>query len=160
MRKMVLCVSLLGLMAAAYARAEEPLVGKWQLIFMRVGEIKDMPKPLPSINITQSGSALQFEYMVGLEGKVFRTFRARLDGSAADVINDKGQKVGTARLTKSGGKYTLILQTAKGAPEAGKLSLSQEGRILTIESDAIIPGHGASPTHIVQQFARPGVVPY
>jgi hypothetical protein len=147
-------------MGLTYASAEEPICGKWQLIYMKIGDMKDMPKPLPAMKITQTGTTLQFDYLVGLEGKVFRSFKANMDGSPADMTNDKGQKVGTARLTKDGAVYSLVLQTPSGPPEPGKLTLSQEGKILTIESDAIIPQHGPSPTHIVQQFARPGKVPY
>jgi len=144
-------------MSLTPARAEEPLCGKWQMIYQKIGDRQDLPKPLPAIKITQSGTALEFHYTKGLLETVYLSFKAYMDGSPADMINDKGEKVGTARLTRKEGVYYLTLQKPNGQPEPGKLTLSQEGRILTIESDAIVPRRGL--THVVQQYSRTGMVP-
>jgi len=162
MRRTVLFTGLFCLLAMSRAWAEEPLVGAWQLIYQKVGDMKDMPKPLPAMKITQSGTALHFAYLEGLEGRVFMSFTVYLDGSEADIQNDKGGKIGTARLTKKGKEYTLVLQSSNRPPEPGKLYFrpGEEGKILTMESDAILPNRGPKPTHIVRQFAPPGAVPY
>jgi hypothetical protein len=160
MRRIVFSMGLLGLLSAARTFAEEPICGKWLMIYQKVGDMKDMPKPVPGIKITQNGTALRFEYTTGIEEKTYLTFNPHMDGSPADMLNERGDKVGTARLTKSGAVYTLIFEKRNGTQEPGKISLSQDGKLLTMESEASVPDHGPGPTHIIQQFARPGKVPF
>ena len=157
MRRTVLVVGAFCLLAVSQAWAEEPLVGTWQLIYQKVGDMKDMPRPLPALKITQSGTALNFAYSSGLEGRVFMSFTVYLDGSEGDIKNDQGGKIGTAKLIKRGKEYTLVLQSANRPPEPGKIYFrpGEEGKILTMESDVILPDRGPNPTHIFRQFAPP-----
>jgi len=78
-----------GLLGLAQARAEEPLVGTWQMIYQRFGDMKEKPLPL-AMRITQSGTALRFEYLKGREQQLTMSFTVHLDGSEAEVKTGNG----------------------------------------------------------------------
>ncbi len=132
--------------------AAEPLAGTWQMIGQRMGGSNVRPLPI-AIKITQpSATALSFMYVSGREEKVVMSFTVHLNGTPAAVTNEVGAPIGTAKLTKSGSKYELVLQRPGRPPEPGTMVLSNKNLILTCESDTI--GPDKSVTHVVQQFAR------
>jgi hypothetical protein len=150
LKRLAACAALLAL-GALQAWAAEPLVGRWQMISQSMGGRGARPLPV-AIRITQNGTALEFTYLMGAMEEVTMSFTVRLDGSEAPVLNGKGAPMGAARLTKSGEKYTLIMQSPGRPPEPGTMTVTNKGAILHCESDAMVPGQGA--THIVQEFAR------
>jgi hypothetical protein len=142
----------LTLCALAPAWAAEPLVGTWQMISQTMNGSNVRPLPI-AIKITQaSATSLTFTYVSGREEQVKMAFTVRLNGTAAPIINETGAQIGTARLTKSGDKYELVLQRPGRPPEPGTLVLSDKNLILTCSSETMGPDRVA--THIVQQFAR------
>jgi hypothetical protein len=145
----IACVTCL--LAAPPARADEPIVGTWQMIYQKVAGERQRPLPL-ALKVVHSSKGLEFAYLWGREAEITMTFTARLDGTEAIVTDGKGAAMGIAKLNKTKSDYRLTLQQPDRRPEPGKLTISEQGRILTVESDGVVPGKGL--THIIQVFAR------
>jgi len=138
----------------AHAWAAEPIAGKWQLKSQQVNGRDTMSRPL-TLRITQTGDQVEFEYSVAVNQKqeVSLRFAARLDGSAADVKNSTGRKIGTARLTRGGPSQYLVMLEGPNRPSSlGKMTVSGNGKTLVSESDATAPG--GDRLHTVQTFER------
>ena len=76
----------------------------------------------------------------------------KLDGTEADVKNDKGEKIGTIQMAHDGpSAYKLILKRTGHHDSAGKLTVSADGKTLTSEADSLQAGR---PVHSTQQFLR------
>src|SRR5262249_29947360 len=123
---------------AMAAPNQEPLVGKWQMIDQRVDRSRTRPLPI-ALKITQNGGGLTCTYYTGATEKVSMSFTVRLDGVEGVVHNGEGQARGTAKLTKSGEKYELVLHSYSRRPEPGTMALSEKNQILTCESEADMP---------------------
>jgi len=136
----------------AMARAEDPLVGRWQMISLTVGGKPANPLPI-AITIRQATpSTLKFTYLAGTEEKVNMTFTVPLNGTLVPVHDAAGAQIGTVKLTKlDGGKYELVLQSAGKPPEPGKMVLARQNQILTCSVGA---GDDKTPPRIIQVFSR------
>jgi hypothetical protein len=98
---------------------------------------------------------LEFEYSVAGDPKqeVSLRFAARLDGSAADVRNSEGRTIGSAKVSRAGpSQYLVTLEGPHRPTSSGRMTVSEDGRKLVSESDAVAPG-GAR-LHTVQIFDR------
>ncbi|HKE24674.1 MAG TPA: hypothetical protein VKB88_20070 [Bryobacteraceae bacterium] len=139
-------VSILAAFAALHAA--EPIAGTWVLKSQQVNG-RDTPSPPLTLHVTQSGDKLQFEYSAGESVR----FAARLDGSPADVSNSAGKRMGTARITRRGPlEYRMMLEGLNRPTSSGKLTISNGGKTLISESDAVAPG--GQRLHTVQTFDR------
>jgi hypothetical protein len=141
-------------MLLAPAAAVEPLVGRWLLKSQQVSGQETASRPL-TLEIRAMGEALEFEYSVPLNASkaVSLRFVAHLDGSASEVKDAQGRKIGTARILRGNAlEYSLILEGPNRPTASGKLKLSMDRMTLLCDSDSVAPG-GAK-THTVQIFAR------
>ena len=148
------CVVLACLIAAALSAADEPLVGKWLLKSQQVSGQETTSRPL-TLEIRPTGGALEFEYSVPSNSSksISLHFVAHPDGSASDVKNAQGQKIGTAKLLRGSAlEYSLTLEGPNRPTASGKMKLSADRATLVCESDSAAPG-GAK-IHTVQVFAR------
>lgn len=149
-------IVLVMLFAAIWpAWGAEAIAGSWLLKTQQVaGEEAPVSRPL-TLRVTASGDALQFEYSVtaGQKQEISLRFTARLNGAEADVKNFAGTKIGTARVTRGGAStYLITLQGANRPTSSGKMTVSNNGKTLVSESDAIAPG--GKKTHTTQIFER------
>ena len=136
------------------ASAAEPIAGTWLLKSQQVAGQERASRPL-TLRITQTGDVLEFEYSVPVNQKqeISLRFAARMDGSETDVKGPGGQKIGTAKVTRFGpSQYLVMLEGANRPTSAGRMTISSDGKTLTSEADASMPG-GAK-THTTQVFAR------
>jgi hypothetical protein len=142
------------LLAASQIWAVEPLVGRWLLKTQEVGGQQTDSDPL-TLRIVQRGDSFEFGYSVPVNNIQFvsMSFASHLDGAEADVKNANGQKIGTVKISKTGGSIYKVILTGPNRPTAtGTMSVSADGKTLTSDSDANVPGRG--PTHTHQIFAR------
>lgn len=143
---------MVGMLAAS--AAVEPLVGRWLLKSQQVSGQETPSRPL-TLEIRPAGDAFEFEYSVPLNSSkaVSLRFVARLDGSASDVKDAQGRKIGTARVSRGNAlEYSLMLEGPNRPTASGKMKLSADRTMLVCESDSVAPG-GAK-THTTQVFAR------
>ena len=132
----------------------EPLVGRWLLKSQQISGQDTALRPL-ILEITAVGGAFQFEYSVPSKASkaITLSFVARLDGSASDVKDAQGRKIGTAKVARASPlEYSLILEGPNRPTASGKMKLSADRATLECDSDSVAPG-GAR-THTVQVFAR------
>ncbi len=142
------------LCAALYAWAAEPIAGKWLLKSQQVAGQERGSRPL-TLRITQSGDVLEFEYSVTVNQKqeISLKFAAKMDGSEAEVKNAEGRKIGTAKVSRFGpSQYLVMLEGPNRPTSSGRMTLSKDGKTLTSEADATVPG-GAK-AHTTQVFER------
>jgi hypothetical protein len=144
------------LVAAALLTAApaEPLVGRWLLKSQQISGQETALRPL-LLEITAVGAALQFEYSVPSKASkaITLSFVVRLDGSAADVQNAQGRKIGTAKVSRGSAlEYLLTLEGPNRPTASGKMKLSADRGTLECDSDSVAPG--GVRTHTVQVFAR------
>jgi hypothetical protein len=149
--------SMLGvilLLAVAHAWATEPLVGRWLLKSQEVAGQQTDSDPL-TLRIVQRGNAFEFGYSVPVNNIQFvsMSFASHLDGTEADVKNSQGNKIGTVKVAKAGGsRYKVVLQGPNRPTAVGSMIVSADGKTLTCDSDATLPGQGSTHTH--QVFSR------
>ena len=142
------------ILAAAQAGAVEPLVGRWLLKSQEVGGQQTDADPL-TLRIVQRGNAFEFGYSVPVNNIQFvsMSFASHLDGADADVKNSQWNKIGTVKITKAGaGIYKVVLEGPNRPSAIGKMTVSADGKTLTSDSDANVPGKG--PIHTHQIFSR------
>jgi hypothetical protein len=150
---MKLCALLL--FAALHAPAAEPIAGNWLLKTQQIAGQETPPSRPLILRVVSSGAQLEFQYcvLVNQKQEISLRFITRLDGSAAEVKNFAGAKIGTANVTRSGAAaYLVTLQGPNRPTSSGKMTISKNGKTLLSESDAALPG-GAK-THTVQVFER------
>ena len=152
--KTSLVLAIILLLASAQAWAAEPLVGRWLLKSQEVAGQQTDADPL-TLRIVQQGNAFEFAYSLPVNNIQFvsMSFAPRLDGTEADIKNSQGTKIGTVKVTKAGGSlYKVVLQGVNRPTASGTMTVSADGKTLTCESDATLPGQG--PTHTRQVFSR------
>jgi hypothetical protein len=150
-RSLVLCLVLT--MAALPVWAAEPLVGLWRLQRQEINGTANEFDPL-TLQISQNADRLRFAFSVPMPEIYFVTtsYTLRLDGSSADILNGTNQKVGTIQMTRSGPRqYALTMKGQNRPTSQGTLTVSADGKTLTVESDATQSGR---PVHSKQIFAR------
>ena len=146
--------ALLIVTALLTAAPAEPLVGRWLLKSQQISGQETALRPL-ILEITAVGGALQFEYSVPSKASraITLSFAARLDGSASEVKDAQGRKIGTAKVSRAGAlEYSLILEGPNRPTASGKMKLSPDQKTLVCDSDSAAPG--GVKTHTVQVFAR------
>lgn len=154
MMRRVMKSAVLVFVALVCAFGAEPITGTWRLKSQQVAGQERGSRPL-TLRITQSGDALEFEYSVTVNQKqqISLRFSARLDGSDGDIKDPAGRKIGTAKLSRFGSsQYLVTMQGTNRPTSSGRLILSGDGKTLTSEADASMPG-GAK-THTTQIFER------
>lgn len=142
------------LLAAAQAWAAEPLVGRWLLKTQEVGGQQTDSDPL-TLRIVQRGNSFEFGYSLPVNNIQFvsMSFASHLDGTEADVKNSQGNKIGTVKITKAGASlYKVVLEGPNRPSAVGTMTVSADGKTLTSDSDASVPGKG--PVHTHQIFSR------
>jgi hypothetical protein len=142
-------------LAAAPLHAADPIVGRWLLTSQTVGGQKTPIDEL-TLRINASGAALEFAYSVPVRDIQFVSLRftAKPDGTAADVTDANGKKVGTVKVTRASATQYKVVLEGSGRPTAnGAMTVSADGKTLTSQSDSTPPGQNAV-THMVQVFAR------
>jgi hypothetical protein len=148
-------VALLIVLAAAQARAAEPLVGTWKMTSQVVNGHAADPDPV-TLRIFKSGDGFEFDYSVPVNNINFvgtRFTSVRLDGTEGDIRDSHGKKIGIVKITKSGSsQYKAIIQGPNRPTAVGKITISADGKTLTSEADAAMPGKES--THAVQVFSR------
>lgn len=136
-------------------QAAEPLAGRWLLVSQEVGGQKTAIEEM-MLRVNPAGQALEFAYSVPVNDIQFVSLRfsARLDGSEADVTNGNGQKIGTAKVTRSGAsEYRVVLQGQNRPTASGTMTVSADGKTLKSESESSARGR-AGVIRTVQIFSR------
>lgn len=142
------------LLAVAQAWATEPLVGRWLLKSQEVGGQQTDADQL-TLRIVQRGDTFEFGYSLPVNNIQFvsMSFASHLDGAEADVKNSQGDKIGTVKIRKTGGSLYKVVLAGPNRPTAnGTMAVSADGKTLTCDSDATVPGRGSTHTH--QIFSR------
>jgi len=153
-KPIVWAAALIFLLAAGQASAAEPLVGRWLLKTQEVGGQQTDADPL-TLRIVQRGNTFEFGYSVPVNNIQFvsMSFTSNLDGKEADVKNSQGTKIGTVKITKAGGSlYKVVLEGPNRPSAVGTMTVSADGKTLTSDSEANVPGKGS--THTRQVFSR------
>ena len=135
------------------AAAPEPLVGTWRLDRQEIdGEATNF-EPL-TLKITQTGDRLAFAFSVPVNNVYFvsMSYTLRLDGSDADVKNNRDEKIGTIQMRSDGpSQYRLTVKGPNRPDSAGKLTVSPDGKSLTSEAES---KQGGRTVHSRQVFSR------
>jgi hypothetical protein len=153
-KPIVWAATLIFLLSVVQAWAAEPLVGRWLLKSQDVGGQQTDADPL-TLRIVQRGSTFEFGYSVPVNNIQFvsMSFASHLDGTEADVKNSQGNKIGTVKITKAGGsRYKVVLEGPNRPSAVGTMTVSADGKTLTSDSEANVPGKGSTHTH--QVFSR------
>jgi len=148
-------IGLVIMLSAGPMRAAEPLPGRWLLVSQEIGGQKTEVDEL-TLRVIPAGQTLEFAYSVPVNHIQFVSLRfaARLDGTEADVTNANSIMIGTVKVTKSGAaQYRSILQGQNKPTASGTMTVSDDGKTLTSESESTRPGQSAV-TRMVQLFAR------
>jgi hypothetical protein len=142
------------LLSTPQAWAAEPLVGRWLLKSQDVAGQQTDADPL-TLRIVQRGNTFEFGYSLPVNNIQFvsMSFASHLDGTEADVKNSQGNKIGTVKITKAGGSvYKVVLEGPNRPSAVGTMTVSADGKTLTSDSEANVPGKGS--THTRQVFSR------
>lgn len=136
--------------------AAEPIQGRWLLVSQEVAGNKTPVAEQLTLRVNPSGPALEFAYSTPVNDIQFVSLRfaARTDGSAADVTDSNGKKIGSVKVTRTGAsQYRIVLEGQNRPTANGSMTVSPDGKTLTSQSDSKAPGRGDT-IHTVQVFAR------
>jgi hypothetical protein len=135
------------------AWAADPLAGTWLLKHQEVGGNETDSNPL-TLAITQAGNRLDFAFIVTVSNApvVNLKFSSPLDGSEAEVSGGDGKKMGTARVSRDGAAYKVLMEGPGRPAVTTRMTLSADGKTLVSESDVRAP-NGAN-VHTTQVFVR------
>jgi hypothetical protein len=139
-------------LAVALSGAQQPLVGTWRLERQEINGAETNFEPLTLDFPT--GSELTFAFSVPVNKVYFvsMSYTLRLDGSAADVKNGRGEKLGTSQMSPDGpSQYKLVLKGPNRPDSSDKLTISPDGKSLTSEAESIEAGRAV---HSWQLFSR------
>ena len=128
------------ILATSLARAGEPIAGKWLLKHQEVAGKETTSNPL-TLAITPAGKSLDFAFIVTVNEKpvVSLKFTTPLDGSAAEVTGGDGKQMGTAKVSRDGGSYKVLMEGAGRPAVTTHMTVSPDGKTLTSESDVTTP---------------------
>jgi hypothetical protein len=139
--------------AIVRAWAGEPLVGTWRLERQELNGEKTNSEPM-TLKISQAGDRFAFAFSVPVNQVYFvsMSYTLRLDGTAADIKNSEGEKIGTIQMTASGAsQYKLTMKGPNRPDSSGTLTVSPDGKTLTSEADTVQAGRRM---HSKQLFSR------
>jgi len=148
-------IALATTLLAASLQAAEPIEGRWLLQSQEIGGQKTEIDQL-TLRVVPKDKMLEFAYSVPVNDIQFVSLRfsAPPNGTPADVTDANGKKVGTVKVTKATAtQYKIVLEGPNRPTATGSMTVSADGKTLTSQSDSKPPGQ-ASPTHMVQIFAR------
>jgi hypothetical protein len=151
-QKLVLLAAAIALVPAVLA-ASDPLIGTWRLDRQEINGSQTKGEPL-TLKITEAGDKLAFAFSVPINNVYFVSMRydVKLDGSAAEVKNANGDKIGTVEIKPSGpSQYTLTMKGPNRPASSGKLTVSADGKTLISETDAVQAGRSI---HSKQFYSR------
>jgi hypothetical protein len=120
--------------------ADEPLAGKWLLKHQEVAGKETTSNPL-TLDITPAGKSFDFAFIVTVNEKpiVSLKFTTPLDGSAAEVTGGDGKKMGSAKVSRDGGSYKVLMEGSGRPAVTTHMTISPDGKTLTSESDVTTP---------------------
>jgi hypothetical protein len=132
--------------------AGDPLAGKWLLKHQEVAGKETTSNPL-TLAITPAGKSFDFAFIVTVNEKpvVSLKFTTPLDGSAAEVTGGDGKQMGTAKVSRDGGSYKVLMEGSGRPAVTTHMTVSPDGNTLTSESDVTTPS-GVS-VHTEQIFS-------
>src|SRR5689334_41568 len=109
----ILVISVVLALTSPVAIAADPLAGNWMLQHQEAGGNQTDANPL-TLRITASGERLDFAYIVTVNNApiVNLKFNSPLDGTAAEVSGGDGKKVGTAKVSRDGAAYKILIEGA------------------------------------------------
>jgi len=128
------------IVATSLVRADEPIAGRWLLKHQEVAGKETGSNPL-MLAITPAGKSFDFAFIVTVNEKpiVSLKFTTPLDGTEAEVTGGDGKKMGTAKVSRDGGSYKVLME-GSGRPEVTThMIVSSDGKTLTSESDVTTP---------------------
>ena len=149
-------ILLLWLFASLKMRAaDEPLIGTWKLTSQKINGQNISTEAL-TLRIYKSGEGLEFAYSVPINNVHLVSARftsVHLDGASSDVKDAQGNKVGTVKITKTGGsEYKAVIEGPNRPTAFAKMTVSADRKTLTSDSNANVPGKGETTT--LQTFLR------
>lgn len=135
------------------AWAADPLAGTWLLQHQEVGGNETNSNPL-TLAVTPAGNRLDFAFIVTVNNApvVNLKFSSPLDGTEAEVSGGDGKKMGTARVSREGNAYKVLMEGPGRPAVATRMTLSADGKTLVSESDVQAPN--AAKVHTKQVFTR------
>jgi hypothetical protein len=150
---------LLLFLLTGYAFPAEPIVGTWKLESQQINSQKGDFEQM-TLRVYSTGDSFEFAYSVPVNGIHIvsaRFVKVHFDGSEAEVEDVRNNKVGTVKIskvatTKTGTQYKTVISGPSRPTAEGTLTVSADGKKLTAESTATLPGKGASSS--VQTFTR------
>jgi len=133
--------------------ADDPLSGKWLLKHQEVAGKETASNPL-TLAITPSGKAFDFAFIVTVNNTptVSLKFTSSLDGAEAEVAGGDGKKMGTARVSREGASYKVLMEGTGRPAVTTFMTVAPDGKTLTSESDVTTPS--GVKVHTEQIFAR------
>jgi len=152
-RSTFLLIAIVGVRLTPLASAADPLIGDWRLKSQEVAGNQIDSNPL-TLAITSSGKLMDFAYVVTVNDApvVNLKFSTPLDGTEAEISGGDGKKMGTARVSRAGEPYKILIE-GPGRPAVTILmTVSPDGKTLVSESDAQTPSGGN--VHTKQVFSR------
>jgi hypothetical protein len=132
----------------------EPLVGTWRLQSQEINGEAVKFEPL-TLKVTQSGDRLAFAFSVPVNDIYFvsMSYTLRLDGTAADVTNGRGEKVGSIQMKSDGpSQYKLTLKGPNRPDSSGKLIVSSDGKSLTSEAESTQGGRTVRSKQVYSRY--------
>jgi hypothetical protein len=152
-RSTVFLISAILALTTPLAIAADPFAGNWLLTHQEVGGNQTDSNPL-TLAITPSGNRLDFAFVVTVnrEPVVNLKFSSLLDGTAAEVSGGDGKKMGTAKVSRDGAAYKILMEGPGRPSVSTRLTLSPDGKTLVSESDAQTPS--GTNLHTKQVFIR------
>ncbi len=152
-RSTVLLFAVVILLVAPLAWAADPLVGNWRLKSQEVAGNQVNSNPL-TLAITPAGKLLNFAYVVTVNDApvVNLKFSTALDGTEVEVSGGDGKKMGTAKVSRDGAAYKVLIEGPGRPAVTISMTVSLDGNTLVSESDAQT-GSGGN-VHTKQVFSR------
>ena len=152
-RSTVSLISAVLALATPAAIAADPLAGNWLLKHQEVGGNQTDSNPL-TLAITPSGNRLDFAFIVTVnhEPVVNLKFSSSLDGTEAEISGGDGKKMGTAKVSRDGAAYRILMEGPGRPAVKTQLTLSSDGKTLVSESDVQTPS--GTNLHTKQVFIR------
>jgi hypothetical protein len=135
------------------AWAADPLIGNWRLTSQEVAGNQTNSNPL-TLAITSSNQLLNFAYIVTVNDApvVNLKFSTALDGTEVEVSGGDGKKMGTAKVSRDGAAYKVLIEGPGRPAVTISMTVSPDGKTLVSESDAQT-GTGGN-IHTKQVFIR------
>jgi hypothetical protein len=152
-RTTVFLLTVVLLLTASSAWAVDPLAGTWLLKHQEVAGNQTDSNPL-TLAITPSGNRLDFAFIVTVNNEpvVNLKFSSPLDGTAAEVTGGDGKAIGTAKVSRDGAAYKILLEGTGRPAVTTQMTVSSDGKALVSESDVQTPT--GTILHTKQVFAR------